>query len=326
MRSDRRGRYIAAVKPRILIIKLSAFGDFVQALGAMAAIRRHHAEAHLVLLTTASLEDLARGCGLFDEIWIDPRAPLVRPDRWLPLVRRLRNGGFARIYDLQWADRTACYFRGLKRPRPEWVGVVEGCSHRFPDRSARQHIRARHAALLRLAGIESVPPPDLSFLTADTARYGIQGPYALLVPGSSPQHRDKRWPAERYAAVAEALAAEGLASVLIVGDAERAEAETIAAACPCVYDVDSNREEIVALARGACLAVSNDTGPSFLIAAAGCPTVLVYGERSDPVKLAPPDDAVTVLRGKTVDDIAVEEVLEAAHDLIHRFPRDGMPA
>ena len=44
----------------VLVIKLGALGDFVQALGPFAAIRRHHADARVTLLTTASYEELAR--------------------------------------------------------------------------------------------------------------------------------------------------------------------------------------------------------------------------------------------------------------------------
>ena len=297
---------------RILVIKLSALGDFIQALGAMAAIRRHHAEDRITLLTTGAYRTLAERSGYFDEVWLDPRASPLRPDLWLPLIRRLRRGAFDRIYDLQWAERTAFYFRLLGRPKPEWVGTAPGCSHRLADPAERLHIRERQAKLLRLAGIETVPLPDVSFLTADISRYGIEGPYALLVPGSSPQHRWKRWPIERYVALAQALAADGVAPVLICGPAERAEAAAIARACPGAHDIDSNREEIVALARGASVAVANDTGPSFLIAAAGCPLVVLYSDRSDPVKLAPPGEKVTVLRRPSLADLPTDEVIGAA--------------
>src|SRR6266568_4059670 len=46
--------------PRILVIKLGALGDFVQALGPAAAIRAHHPEAAITLLTTAPFAELAR--------------------------------------------------------------------------------------------------------------------------------------------------------------------------------------------------------------------------------------------------------------------------
>lgn len=304
------------MQTRILVIKLSALGDFIQALGAMAAIRRHHRRDHLTLLTTEPYRELAAKSGLFDEVWVDPRASVLRPDLWLRLLGRLRGGGFLRVYDLQWADRSAAYFRALRRPRPEWVGIVEGCSHRLAEPSARTHIRDRQAALLALAGIAEVGPPDLSFLDADLSRHGLPERTALLVPGSSPAHRWKRWPAERYATLARALAARGIAPVLIGGPPEREEIGAIAAACPEAVAIETSLEEVVALAKGACLAVSNDTGPAFLIEAAGCPLLLLYGEGSDAVKLAPRGPRVTLLQRPQVADIAVEEALAAAEALL----------
>ena len=43
---------------RILVIKLGALGDVVQALGPMAAIRRHHADAHITALTAPAFAPL----------------------------------------------------------------------------------------------------------------------------------------------------------------------------------------------------------------------------------------------------------------------------
>ena len=73
---------------RILIIKLGALGDFVQALGPMAAIRKHHAGASVTLLTSKPYVDFAKASGLFDEVWIDEE----RPKAWqIGRVRRLRQ-------------------------------------------------------------------------------------------------------------------------------------------------------------------------------------------------------------------------------------------
>ena len=42
-----------APKPKILAIRLGALGDVVQSLGPLAAIRRFHADAHIVVMTSA---------------------------------------------------------------------------------------------------------------------------------------------------------------------------------------------------------------------------------------------------------------------------------
>ena len=70
--------------------------------------------------------------------------------------------------------------------------------------------------------------------------------------------------------------------------------------------------DIIALARDAAGAVGNDTGPMHLIVAAGCPSVVLFSDESDPALCAPrgPEGAapVTVLRRGSLEDLALGEV------------------
>jgi len=297
--------------PRILVIKLSALGDFIQSLGAFRAIREHHRGARITLLTTAPFVDMAAACGCFDAVWEDDRPGWRQIGRWLRHIRKLRRARFARVYDLQRSQRTGWYFRLLGPRPPEWVGIVPGCSHRYVDPPEDTHIMARHAGMLALAGIPNVPPPDLSFLRADVARFGIQGPYALLVPGSSAHRAIKRWPAEHFAELAGALARDGLTPVLIGGPVEREAMRAIAETCPETRDLcgQTDLAELVTLAGGARVAVGNDTGPLHIIAATGCPTVALFSRESHPVKSKPPGAAATVLQKPFLKDLTVAEVL-----------------
>lgn len=300
-------------RPRILVIKLGALGDFVLSLGAFRAIRDHHPEAELVLLTGGPFAGLARASGLFDAVWVDARPPLADLPAVLALRRRLRGAGFARVYDLQRSDRTGWYFRLLWPAPPEWVGKVAGCSHRHAGMSGSpKHIVEREAEQLALAGIPAVPPIDLSFAEADVSELGVPGRFALLVPGCSAHVPAKRWPPERYAALARLLAAEGTTPVLIGTAAERAEIEAIAAACPQAVNLlgRTSLEQLATLARSARLAVGNDTGPAHLIAAAGCPTLMLFSAASDR-RAAPRGPRVASLRRDRLAELPLEEV-EAA--------------
>src|SRR5262249_34517446 len=62
-----RPRFVPRLRPpgrrKILVIKLSALGDFVQALGPASAIRQHHAEDEITLLTTRAFTALAQQSG-----------------------------------------------------------------------------------------------------------------------------------------------------------------------------------------------------------------------------------------------------------------------
>ena len=68
---------------KILVIKLSALGDFVQALGPLAAIRSHHADARIVLLTTAPFVAFARASPYVDDVWVDERPKPHEVRGWL---------------------------------------------------------------------------------------------------------------------------------------------------------------------------------------------------------------------------------------------------
>ena len=174
---------------------------------------------------------------------------------WLALRRRLRDGRFDRVYDLQTADRTNWYFRLMgPGPRPEWSGIATGCSHPHADpQRDSMHTMERQRAQLAAAGIADVPPPDLAWMDGDIARFGLAPPFVLLVPGGAPHRPRKRWPAGHFAALAADLAGRGLQPVIVGGDAERALAETIKESCPPAVSLAGATAfvDIAALARAA---------------------------------------------------------------------------
>ncbi len=68
---------------KILIIKLSALGDFVLALAAMKKIREAHPDAHITLLTTPPFEALAKASPYFNAVITDGRPEGFAP--WMAL-------------------------------------------------------------------------------------------------------------------------------------------------------------------------------------------------------------------------------------------------
>jgi ADP-heptose:LPS heptosyltransferase len=285
---------------RILVIKLGALGDFVQALTPSAFIRRHHQSDEIVLLTTPPFADLARASRLFDDIQLDARPKPHRIFQWLALRRFLRGGRFDRVYDLQTSDRSSFYFRLFwPGPYPEWSGIAPGCSHPHAN-PARDfmHTLDRQAEQLRMAGIDeaSAQAPDVSFLVADIARFGLASPYALLIPGGAAHRPGKRWPLERFAAIATELGGRGITPVVLGVATETPLAERLRALSPAAIDLAGRTgfADLAALARNATCALGNDTGPMHLIAAAGCPSVVLFSADSDPALCAPRGPLVTL--------------------------------
>jgi ADP-heptose:LPS heptosyltransferase len=313
----------AAFRPvpaNILVIKLSALGDFIQALGPAAAIRQHHARDKITLLTTEPYADFARQTGLFDTIMIDRRPRAWDIARWLDLRRRLRAARFDRVYDLQTSDRSSLYARLFWPGRmPAWSGIARCCSHPHANLGRDpQHTIDKQAEQLLMAGIYPTPLPSLPELgLALPARLGDDRRFGLLIPGSSPHRPDKRWPAERFGALAGHLNAAGLVPVVIGTAAEADLGRIITALCPEALDLTGKTDlpSLAGLARQAALTIGNDTGASHIAAAAGHPVVVLFSQASDPARCAPRGNRVTVLAAPNLVELTLEPVLAAARDL-----------
>lgn len=297
---------------RILVLKLSAFGNVVLSLSAFAAIRRHHADAEITLLTTAPYAAWMAASPYFDRVLLDDR-----PAWWdVPGVLRLRRtlaGGYQRVYDLQTSSRSSRYFRLLPRKaRPEWSGIAPGCSH--PDRDPRRdhmHDIERIQGQLRQAGITDIPEPDLSWSRGDLSRFDLPPRIALLVPGSSPHRPQKRWPVAHYRALAQALAERGLLPLVLGGVGEADLAKEICRGTP-ARDLTGRTgfDDLAELGRRAELAVGNDTGPMHLLAVAGCPCVALFSADSDPARCAPRGRWVRTLQRPNLADLRLDAVLD----------------
>ncbi len=296
-------------KRTILVIKLGALGDFIQALGPFAAIGHHHAANRIVLLTTSSFVPIAEASGCFDEVHSDGRPEWWQFSKTRALRNWMRGLDPARVYDLQTSGRSSRYLKLFRRPRPEWSGIANGCSHPHANLARDDmHTIERQAEQLSAAGIENIPTPNLDWLDTDTSRIPVPDRFILIAPGGAAHRPDKRWP--HYADLARSLIKQGLTPVLLGTEAERDVTAAIHAACPGAIDLTSgtNLMEIAGLARRAAGAVGNDTGPMHLIAATGCPSLVLYSSASDPALCAQRGPDVRIIRKPNLADVGVEEV------------------
>lgn len=164
----------------------------------------------------------------------------------------------------------------------------------------------------------------------------IDSPVVVLCPGSI-NSRAKRWPAERYAALANELMSSRASVVLIGSPAELEVSREVyerSARKPILLTGKTTVAEAIAIIGIADLLITNDTGPAHLGAALNTPTLAIFGPTNPlttyPFSAAaeiirhPPDCAPCMLRDCPIDHrcmtaISVKEVFErAAIMLSHR--------
>lgn len=307
---------------RILVIRHGALGDVVLSTGPFAAIRWQYATAHITLLTTAPYARLLATSPYFNAIVVDEKP------RWWEFgkIKRLKEffekGSFDRVYDLQTSERSTWYYTLLPTPKPEFSGLAKGASHRHhtPERT-KLHTIDRQAQQLAIAGIADVPEPDISWLKGE--RRGAKEQYALLIPGGSAHRPEKRWPKEYYAELAAWLCRQGIQPVLIGTGAESDIVDFIVSQTPPQLSSSpplnlcnqTGFGDLAELARGALCAVGNDTGPMHVIAAAGCPSLVLFNTLASNPGLCAPRGKVSILSNEDLQAITPQEVITALQNL-----------
>ena len=300
---------------RILVIKLGALGDVFQALGPMNAIRKHHSNDHITLMTTKAFSELLGAANVSDDIIIDKRPKSLDLIGWLRLRCTLRNGEFDRVYDLQTSSRSNRYAR-LFWPGtyPEWSGIVSGCSHPHsnPNRDDMHTIERQTEQLLE-AGIHKVPSPDLAPFLRDVSHLNLPPSYCTIAPGGAQHRQDKRWQTARYREVVQRLDKSLTTPVLCGGPEELELCTQIAQGCQNARNIagQTSLVDLVNVAKGAQFALGNDNGPMHIAAASNTKSFVLYSHASDPTLCAQRGQDVTIIRRVSLDDLSVDDVMES---------------
>lgn len=306
---------------RVLILRHGAIGDVIQSLGPIEAIRKHHPDALITLLTTKTFKEFGNSCPWVDDVWIDERPKWWQLNSILNLSRQLRSGNFDHVYDLQTSNRSTSYFRLFDRTsRPEWCGLVKGDAnyHANPNRNFL-HTFERQRDQLRFAGIYDVPGPDLSWWTSNIEHLNLPNSFILLATGGSPHRTTKRWPVEHYIELIKLIAHTEIIPILIGSTEEKKLGEEIADSCPSsVLNLTGSTKlaDIASIARLARCAIGNDTGPMHITATVGCPSLVLFSKASNPDLCAPRGSSVHIIQKRNSKDIYPQRVWNKAKEIL----------
>jgi lipopolysaccharide heptosyltransferase II len=294
---------------RVLAVRLDNMGDLLMTTPALAAIHESVPGAQLTLLASASGAALAAHLPFIadtircDAPWV--KQPGTQNERPLgsgerALVEHLSAGRFDAAVIFTVATQSAlpaalvCRMAGiplrLAHVRENPYGLLSDWA---PDTDAvadgMRHEVQRQLDLVRRVGWTTADP-RLRFQPGDAARDSARAllmaaglapgaPYVVVHAGATAASR--RYPADRFGAVARELAQRGGHAIVFIGDAS--EAPLVAEARAAMDGVASinlagrlSLGELGALIGGAALLVGNNSGPMHLAAAMGTPVVALY--------------------------------------------------
>jgi ADP-heptose:LPS heptosyltransferase len=252
----------------VLIITGSMIGDVILSTGAIAEIVRRHPHDRITVVCSPGTAILFRH--LPAETDVIPLAKKKRGGHWLDLYRTLRRRRWAKIYDFR--DSLAGRFLSGPRTTPKIRGGAT--VHKVLEASS-------------ILGDGPALSPTL-WLSADDAAglpKAVTSAKRLLVLGPGATRAGKAWPIERFAALAAGLTAPGglLEGAVVAptgGPMDKAAAAVIAQSVPASRFVDMTGADLLttaALMARADLFVGNDSGMMHLSAAAGAPTLGLFG-------------------------------------------------
>jgi ADP-heptose:LPS heptosyltransferase len=303
----------------IAVAKFLGLGSLLQATPLLRSLRQRLPGARIVLLTTRGNRDFAERLGPLDEILtIDDsglRALASSVLRALVALRRLRvdvyidlevYSAFARLLSWMSGARRRAGFEGGAAP------AIRGIATHAVPYDPGTPLREMYLAVGVAAGVPPVAERHPGPVRVDeTDRRGVRKrlgdwwregtPYLVVNPNASDLLLERRWPADRVAALLERLAARGHRVAMIGAPSEAAYVETVLGLVrPETRSTTINTagrvslSELLALIDGAACAVSNDSGPMHMAVALRRPTVALFGP-CDPAQFGIQGDFVEVL-------------------------------
>jgi lipopolysaccharide heptosyltransferase I len=285
---------IIFLRSRILLVKLSSFGDVLHTLPTLEALRTAYPSAHITWLVEAAYAPLLASHPALDEVW---EAPRLRPRELLAganlarlrqLLKRLRARPFDLVLDVQGLFKSALWVALARSPRKVGYDRTRELSYlalteRVPPYDPEAHAVWRYLNLVRYLGAPPARPRfylglDQGVDTSELIPTEDARPLAVLHPGA--RWASKLWPAASWARLAEWLGRQGC-QVALTGsraDAELA-ADIVRKSQAPVRNLagGTSLAQLAAILRRARLAVTTDTGAMHLAAALETPVVALFG-------------------------------------------------
>lgn len=302
---------------RRVVVRLPNWvGDAVMAVPALRELRRVLPHAHITLVTRPGAADIFIDADFIDEVFVYDRTGLATLWRHVSEWRR-QKFDLALLFQNAFEAALIAFLSRVPTRigyNAESRGFLLTQSLPLPAWKAKRHESFYYLNLVAeleqvLSGKQteiteprfelavSAPRKQqaLTLLREHGAR--LNAPLAVLCPGSI-NSRAKRWPAERYAAVADRLAESGFNVALIGSPAEMDVSNEVskrARSQPIMLTGKTSVAEATAIISIADILITNDTGPAHIGAALNIPTLVIFGP-TNPLTTYPMSTNAEIIR------------------------------
>lgn len=337
----------------LLVVLPSWVGDVVLATPVLKALRAHFASTHITYLMRPYVRQVLSGCPWVDDVTVWPGRPLRNPIRCLEFLTAMKGRNFSCILLLPnsfgtgffaWlvgAPRRVGYARDFRGPL--LTDKLQPLRHR--GRPVVESMLTYYARLAAQLGCE-VNGRSLTLFTDPRAdgqvsrwfgQFGITSDRRVIVlnPGGA-FGPSKRYPAERFSEIADWLAAEYGAHIVITGGPNDREVvmnvqRHMRADAACVLPPELDLQCLKSLIARSNLLITNDTGPRHFAIALNIPVVTIFGpthpgwtesyfEREKKVMVAvdcgPCQKPICPLDQRCMARIEPQRVISAARELL----------
>ncbi|MEM6532119.1 MAG: glycosyltransferase family 9 protein [Myxococcota bacterium] len=273
---------------RVAVIRFSSVGDIVLTTPALHALKRALPETEILYVTKPAMRPL-----IAHSPHVDSLVYLEKDESPANLARRIRElepdalvdlHGTLRSRLLRWSLRGIRQVVWQKRPWGDNIPVRLGWR---PYRAAMPISDRYHAAMEALVG-ESIPRGELRYVVgsadqdeADRALRDVGVSHDEVLIGLSPgaKWETKRWPIERFCALADRIHNSGWRVVVTGSRDEEALSRAIIERVPAAVSLTGG---LTLGALGGVIArctafVANDSGPMHIARGLGVPTLAFFG-------------------------------------------------
>jgi heptosyltransferase II len=343
---------------RVVVRGTNWVGDAVMTVPALRELRRLLPDAHITLATRPFARGIFSDAEFLDDLLLHDRGPGILRDVLTQVAEwRRRRFDLAILLPNSFAPAlVALLGRVPHRFGYDTQGRGRLLNHRLalPEWRAERHESFYYLNIIaeleswlsgRTPTLTTQPVFDLSiaparateareFLNSHSVQLGRR--LIALCPGSI-NSRAKRWPAERYAQLADRLMEELEADIVLIGSADELPVSLAVSRqmkhAPIILTGKTELALAVAVINEVDLLVTNDTGPAHVAAALGRPTLVIFGPTnplttrplsgSAEIARHPPDCAPCMLRDCPIDHrcmtaISPDEVFEHAVTMLEK--------